>query len=110
MAEGVAGDFRLRWNLTLSRKGRLGCLADDRFRSCYPSRIDLDVLEHFGVQNVADTSQVVHTQICMVEGMEEIFSEFDLAICGTAPSTLPPESAFYSLQGFLGAGVFAGQG
>jgi hypothetical protein len=40
---------------------------------------DLDVLELSGVQNVADTSQVVRTHICMVQGIEEIFSEFDLA-------------------------------
>jgi hypothetical protein len=71
---------------------------------------DLDVLEHSGVQNVADTSQVVRTQICMVEGIEEIFSEFDLAFMQRRLQPCHPKSAFYSPQGFLGAGIFAGQG
>ncbi len=40
---------------------------------------DLEVLEHSAVQKVADTSQDVRAQISMVEGSEEIFSEFDFA-------------------------------
>jgi hypothetical protein len=47
-------------------------------------------------------------QICMVEGIKEI-SEFDLASVELSLQPCQPKSAVYSLQGFLGAGVFAGQ-
>ena len=40
----------------------------------------LEVLEHSGVQNVTDTSQVIRTKICMVEGIEKISTEFDLTL------------------------------
>ena len=63
-----------------------------------------------GVQNVVDTSQVVRAQTYMVEGVEEIFSEFDLAFMQRHLQPCHPKSAFYSPQGFLGAGIFAGQG
>ena len=71
---------------------------------------DLEVLEHSAVQKVADTSHGVRAQISMVEGIEEIFSEFDLAFMERRLQPCHPKSAFYSPQGFLGAGVFAGQG
>jgi hypothetical protein len=71
---------------------------------------DPEVLEHSGVQNVVDTSQVVRAQIYMVEGIEEIFWEFDLAFMQRRLQPCHPKSAFYSPQGFLGAGIFAGQG
>jgi uncharacterized membrane protein YhiD involved in acid resistance len=48
-------------------------------------------------------------QICTVEGIEEI-SEFDLAFVERSLQPCRLKSAVYSLQGFLGAGVFAGQG
>jgi hypothetical protein len=44
----------------------------------------------------------------MVEGIKEI-SEFDLASVEMSLQPCQAKSAVYSLQGFLGAGVFAGQ-
>jgi hypothetical protein len=65
---------------------------------------DLDVLEHSAVQNVADTSQVVRTQVCMVKSSRKS-SRNSIWLSWNGA-----KSAFCLLQGFLGAGVFAGQG
>ena len=111
MAEDVAGDFRLRCHPFKKRKGRmldkmsaLEAVIHPELDGSGTAFSDLDVLEHSAVQNVADTSQVVRTQICMVKASRKSSRN------STGLSWNGAKSAFCSLQGFLGAGVFAGQG
>ena len=120
MAEGRdGGDFKIEVESHPFEKGKGGMLGTMTALEAvfhpglYGSGIalgDPEVLEHSRVQNVVDTSQVVRAQIYMVEGIEEIFSEFDLAFMKRRLQPCHPKSAFYSPQGFLGAGIFAGQG
>ena len=67
---------------------------------------DLEVLQHSAVQKVADTSQGVRAQISMVEGSEEIFSEFDFAF---AFNLAPKISALFA-SGLPGRGCIRGPG